>query len=68
MSNQMTVTKPECTLIGEDGNVFSIIGRVKRALVRAGLRERADEFVKKAMSADSYGSVLNLAIDYVEIG
>ena len=25
--------KPPCKLVGEDGNVFNVIGRVKRALL-----------------------------------
>jgi hypothetical protein len=29
-------TKPTVKLVGEDGNVFSILGRVKQALRRAG--------------------------------
>ena len=33
--------KPPCKLIGEDGNVFSIIGRVRRALTAAGQEDRA---------------------------
>jgi len=59
--------KPSCKLIGEDGNVFSIIGRVKRALVKDGQRDRANEFVFKAMRQKSYEDVLCLVQDYVEV-
>jgi hypothetical protein len=59
--------KPECKLIGEDGNVFNIIGRVSRSLKEAGLKEQAKEFQEKAFSAHSYDEVLCLCMEYVEV-
>lgn len=59
--------KPACKLVGTDGNVFSIIGRVKRALKKAGQEDRAREFVEKAFRAGSYDEVLRLCMDYVEV-
>ena len=58
--------KPVCRLVGTDGNVFSIIGRVQRALKEAGQPERASEFVRKAFQAKSYDEVLGLCTDYVD--
>lgn len=60
-------TKPVCKLIGEDGNAFAIIGRVSKTLKRAGLYDRAAEFIKRAFAADSYDEVLRLCMDYVEV-
>lgn len=62
-----TESKPECKLIGEDGNVFNVIGRVSKSLKRAGMKEAADEFMQKAFSSGSYDEVLRLAMEYVEI-
>jgi len=59
--------KPKCELIGKDGNVFNIISLVKKALIKAGQKNKADEFIKSAFKAGSYGEVLNLAGEYVEI-
>jgi hypothetical protein len=59
--------KPPCNLIGEDGNVFSIIGRVRRALTAAGQEDRAREFVEKAFRSTSYDAVLQLCLEYVEV-
>ena len=59
--------KPTCELIGEDGNVFNIIGRVSRALKNAGQKDRAEEFVKKAFVSHNYDEVLRLCVDYVEV-
>lgn len=59
--------KPTVKLIDEDGNVFSIIGRVSKVLKRAGMPDKAEEFRKKAFSSDSYNDVLNLVGEYCEI-
>ena len=59
--------KPVVQLSGEDGNVFSIIGRVSKALKRAGQADKAKEFSEKAMNSQSYDAVLQLCFDYVEV-
>ena len=59
--------KPACKLGGTDGNVFAIIGTVRRALRRAGLDGRATEFVQKAFGAKSYDEVLGLCHEYVDV-
>lgn len=63
----MDYEKPTVQLTGEDGNVFAIIGRVSKALKRAGFPDMAQEFTQKAMSAKSYDEVLCLCDDYVEV-
>lgn len=55
-------------LIGEDGNVFAIIGRVTAALRKGGVsKEEIDDFTKKCFSAGSYGEVLGLVMEMVEV-
>lgn len=61
------MSKPSVKLIGADSNVFNIIGLVSKALKRAGLRDEAAEFTRKAFSAGSYDAVLALVMDYVEV-
>lgn len=61
------VEKPFVQLTGEDGNVFSIIGRVSGALKKARQSERAKEFSFKAMSSKSYDEVLRLAMEYCDV-
>lgn len=61
------MNKPVCKLVGQDGNVFNIIGLVARALTRAGQTEKAKEFRTKAFASPSYDAVLTLCFDYVEI-
>lgn len=54
-------------LTGTDGNVFSVIGNVSRALRRAGHPETATEFSTAAMSCESYDAVLRLAMQTVDV-
>ncbi|MFC1582193.1 hypothetical protein ACFL4W_01510 [Planctomycetota bacterium] len=56
-----------CQLIGTDGNVFSIIGRVRGTLRQAGMTEKAQEFADRAFKAESYDAVLQLCMEYVEV-
>ncbi len=59
--------KPTVKLIGEDGNVFNVIGRTSTALKRAGQLEQAREFQAKAFEAKSYDAVLCLVMEYCRV-
>ncbi len=59
--------KPICRLSGKDGNVYSVIGRVTSVLNRSGQREKAEEFTKQALSAESYDAVIKLCFDFVDV-
>ena len=59
--------KPTVNLIGKDGNAFSIIGKVRKALARAGAdKEYVDKYQDEAMSGD-YDHLLVVTMGYVEI-
>ncbi len=61
------LTKPTVKLVGEDGNAFSIMGRVKKALMLAGAdKEYIDKYLKEATSGD-YDHLLVVSMEYVEI-
>ena len=56
------------TLIGEDGNVFNLLGLTRRAMRAAGVP--ADEvatFMAEAMASESYDHVLALIGRTVEV-
>ena len=59
--------KPQCKLIGVDGNVFIIIGAVNKTLEKAGLNDKAKEFNNKVMKQKSYDDVLRLCFEYVDV-
>lgn len=60
-------SKPRCKLIGENGNVFNIIGLVNRTLKADSQPDKAKEFTEKAFACRSYSEVLSLLTDYVEV-
>ena len=61
------VTKPAVELIGQDGNVFSIMGRVKKALFRAGAdKEYVDKYLNEATAGD-YDNLLVVSMKYVDV-
>ena len=61
--------KPVVALIGEDGNVFSIIGRVQRALHAVARVDLGREFAARATSGDySYEQIIgDLFFQYCEL-
>ena len=59
--------KPICKLVGEDGNVFNVIARVRRALRQADQNDAAEEFVRRAFACESYDEVLALVVAYVDV-
>lgn len=66
--DEHTMEKPKCALIGEDGNIFNLMGIASRTLKRNGMRELADEMCNKITSdAKSYDEALCIIDEYVEI-
>lgn len=54
-------------LTGEDGNAVKIIGKVKKALRRAGYsKEFVDQYVAEATSG-SYDNLLMVTMEYVDV-
>ncbi len=60
--------KPKCKLVGENGNIFYLIGMASRTLKNAGQPEKAKDMCNKITSqAKSYEEALVLISEYVEI-
>lgn len=59
------IKKPDCELVGQDGNAFAIMARVKQALRRAGVPTSVQaEYTKRATSGD-YSNLLAVSMEYV---
>ena len=67
MSNENKQIKPDCPLIGEDGNVFHLVGIAARTLKRNGLSEQASEMTDKVFGGGSYEEALGIIGEYVNI-
>jgi len=60
-------TKPRVKLVGENGNVFNLMGICSRALKDAGQKEKATEMCKKITGCGSYDEALAIMMDYCEV-
>jgi len=61
------LTKPTVKLIGQDGNAFAIMGRVKKALRHAGAdTEYINKYLNEATSGD-YDHLLVVSMEYVDV-
>ena len=58
--------KPKMELLGQDGNIFGILGRASRLLKRAGMNEQVDEMVRRVKECGDYNKALNIISEYVE--
>ena len=64
---EFTKKKPKLKIIGEDGNVFFILGMAQRAAKKAGWeKEKLDKFMADCMSGN-YDHVLCLCQKHFEI-
>lgn len=59
--------KPTSKIVGEDGNIFSILGRVGRTLKENGKAEQVKEVSERVMASGSCGEALQIIMEYVEV-
>lgn len=59
--------KPNCALIGEDGNIFNLLGIASRTLKENNMSEEAKEMQDRVLSSDSYEKALGIIGEYVNI-
>ena len=50
--------KPDCPLIGQDGNIFNLVGIASRTLKSHGMPDQAKEMADRVFSCDSYHKAL----------
>lgn len=62
----MTI-KPDCPLIGANGNIFNLMGIASKTLKEHGMSEPAEEMRNKIMASGSYEEALNILGEYVNI-
>jgi N-formylglutamate amidohydrolase len=64
----MKPMKPRCRLIGENGNIFNLMGIVSKTLKEAGESEKAEEMIQRITNqAKSYDEALAMLMEYVDI-
>ena len=68
-AREQTAQKPDCPLIGEDGNIFNLIGVASRTLRENGLHEQAEKMRERIMGGEchDYYAALRVIGEYVNI-
>lgn len=63
----MDKQKPKCALIGQNGNIFNLMGIASRTLRQNNMDEKAKEMVIRIEESKSYEEALCIIGEYVEI-
>lgn len=64
MSNKRRIS---VKIIGEDGNIFFIMGKVSRELKRNGQSAEAEEMCNRIYKCGSYDEALCIVMEYVDV-
>jgi len=69
MNESMKAEKPDCVLIGQDGNIFNLMGIASRTLKQNGMAEQAQEMYERITggSCHDYYQALGIIGEYVNI-
>lgn len=66
-SKEQPVPKhPKMKLVGQDGNIFAILGRASRLLKENGQSQQAKEMSSRVYQSGNYYKALNIISEYVE--
>lgn len=60
------MNKPKVKLVGQDGNIYNILGIASRALKEAGYANEAKEMQAEVFASDSYQEALSIVLQYVD--
>ncbi len=59
--------KPACKLIGENGNIFNLLGLARMALRDADQNDKIPEITERVQRSKSYDEALRIIMEYVEV-
>ena len=59
--------KPNCPLIGQNGNIFNLLGIASNTLKENDMADEAKEMRERIVSCGSYDEALGIISEYVEI-
>ena len=64
---QTKIEKPKAQVLGQDGNVFNLVGICSKALKRAGQSEQANQMTQKVFASGSYDEALEIMGEYCDL-
>lgn len=54
------------SLVGVDGNVFSVMGYVTKAMKQCGFaKEKVDKYLAECMNSDCYSKIIVISLEYL---
>lgn len=65
--DKQETNKPDCPLIGADGNIFALVGIASQTLRRDGMADQATEMCDRVTASGSYTEALAIIGEYVNI-
>lgn len=66
-AKQKERVKPDCPLVGADGNIFNLMGIASRTLKQNGMKDEAHEMCDRITKSGSYSEALGIIGEYVNI-
>ena len=66
-AEEPAMKKPDCPLIGQDGNIFNLLGIASRTLKNHDMADEASEMRNRVMGSGSYDEALSIIGEYVNI-
>ena len=66
-AEEPAMKKPDCPLIGQDGNIFNLLGIASRTLKAHDMADEASEMRNRVMGSGSYDEALSFIGEYVNI-
>lgn len=68
LNNMSSNDKPKCPLIGQDGNIFNLMGIASRTLKNNGMDEQSKGMINRiTKEAKSYEEAIGIITEYVEV-
>ena len=65
--NRPKQQKPDCALIGEDGNIFNLMVKASRTLKENGLQKQAKTMCSRVTMSGNYYNALSVISEYVNV-
>ena len=65
-STSQPITNVKVKLVGEDGNAFTVLSKVSKALKQAGHEDLVKHYMTEGMDGD-YDHLLQVTMQYVEV-
>jgi hypothetical protein len=61
------MSKPKCQLLGQDSNVFNLVGIASQTLKRAGQPDNAKAMTDRVFASGSFDEALGIIMEYVDV-